>query len=235
MIMVKVYELRPDQVRWERQNSIEATHWKKLPGIRCPSCGVWGLTGIMYPTVATSVFNGIALPATPSPLSVEEFYALSAAIQTTAGAQRPVRPGTELGPLSGNAKGEFGDFAWVNSWTPLLRESVWLALRENGILLAGVRAELDFGKLAHEPLVEIEALPSARLPKEFVPEKCAVCGRLTVKRPDTIYLAASSLDASISLQRIAELPTVLVANQPFAQFIQRQHLRDVILVPIEVH
>jgi uncharacterized double-CXXCG motif protein len=233
MIMVSVYELRPDQVRWGKQNSIEATHWQKLPGIRCPSCGVWALTGITYPTVDTSAFNGIALPATPSPLSVEQFNALAASIQTAVGAQRPMRPGTELGPLSGKAKGNFGDFAWVNPWTPLLRESVWLALRENGILLAEVRAEFDFG-LAHEPLVELEALPTATLPKELVPEKCAICGRLAVKKPDNISFAVSSLDASIPLQRIAELPTVLVANEPFAQFIQQRHLRDVIVTPIEV-
>jgi uncharacterized double-CXXCG motif protein len=234
MSMARAYEIRPDQARWGKQNSIEATHWRKLPGVRCPTCGVWALTGIMYPTVDPSTLNGVSLPETPAPLPVEQFNAVVASIQPAVGAQRPVRPGTELGPLRGKAQGSFGDFAWVNAWTPLLRESVWLALRENGILLAGVRAELDFGKLVHEAFVELEALPTAALPKAFVPEKCAVCERLAVKKPDDISLAASSLDASIPLQRIAELPTVLVANEPLARFIQQGNLRDVIVTPIEV-
>jgi hypothetical protein len=136
--------------------------------------------------------------------------------------------------LWGKAKGSFGDFAWVNPWTPLLRESVWLALRETGILIAGIRAELDFGKLAHEPFIELEALPAVTLPKALLPEKCAACGRLPVKKPDNITVAASSFDASIPLQRIAELPTVLVANEPFAQFIRERNLRDVVLTPIEI-
>jgi hypothetical protein len=84
------------------------------------------------------------------------------------------------------------------------------------------------------PFVELEALPAVTLPKALVPEKCPACGRLPVKKPDIITVAASSFDASIPLQRIAELPTVLVANEPFAQFIRERNLRDVVLRPIEI-
>jgi uncharacterized double-CXXCG motif protein len=234
MNMARAYELRPDQARWGKQNSIEATHWRKLPGMRCPNCGAWAITGFIYPSVDLSVLNRVVLPATSLLLPVEQFNALAASLQAVFGAEHPVKPGTEFGPLRGKAKGSFGDFAWVNPWTPLLRESVWLALREAGIPLAGIRAELDFGSVPQESLLEIEALPTATLPSAVLPQKCVTCGRLQVRKPDKISVAASSLDASIPLQRITELPTVLIANEPFAQFVQQRNLRDVILTPIEV-
>lgn len=156
-----------------------------------------------------------------------------ASIQEVLGAERPAKPGTDLGPLHGKANGRFGDFAWVNPWTPLLRESVWLALKEAGIPLVGVHAELDFGGQQHESLIEIEALPKVTLPDSLV-GTCAICGRLSAKKPDDIIVAASSFDGSIALQRIIELPTVLVANESLAQFIRERNLRDVILTPIQL-
>ncbi|MEI6780002.1 MAG: double-CXXCG motif protein [Verrucomicrobiota bacterium] len=233
--MSHAFEIRPDQPRWGKLNSIEASHFRKLPGVRCPNCGAWALTGLIYPAIEPSVLNDMVLTADPSPLPVEQFYTLAASIQPVLGENRPAKPGTELGPLRGKAKGNFGDFAWVNPWTPLLRESVWLALRETGIHLAGVRAELDFGRLAHESLIELETLPTAALPSALLPEKCSICGRLPVKRPDTLCVDASSFDASIPLQRIAEIPTVLVANELFAQFIEHRNLRDVIVTPVKVN
>jgi uncharacterized double-CXXCG motif protein len=233
MNMARVYEIRPDQARWGKLNSIEATRFRKLPGVRCPQCGAWALTGVIYPSIDPSVLNGISLPDTPAPIPVEQFARLAAVVQPLLGTTRPVRPGAELGPLKGTAEGSFGDFAWVNPWTPLLRESVWLALKEAGIRLVGMRAELDFGTHPHEPLVELEALPRVMLSNALVPEKCAVCGRLPVTKPDNLSVVAPSLDGSIPLQRIAELPTVLVANESLAQFIQARTLRDVVLTPIE--
>jgi len=147
MNMTRAYELKPDQTRWGRLNSVEATHARKLPGVHCPSCGAtWATTGILYPSVDMAGLAGITIPAKPWPIPIEEFKSLAASVQQVLGAARPVRPGTDLGPLRGKAQGSFGDFAWVNSWTPLLRESVWLALRAVGIELVGIRAEIRFRK-----------------------------------------------------------------------------------------
>lgn len=234
MSMSYAFEIRPDQSRWGKLNCIEASHFRKLPGVRCPICGAWALTGLVYPSIEPSALNDMALPAGPLPLPVEQFDALVASVQPMLGAERPARPGTDIGPLRGKAKGSFGDFAWVNPWTPLLRESVWLALRESGIHLAGVRAELDFGRVAHESFIELEALPAANLPNALLPEKCSICGRLAMNKPALLRIDASSFDASIPLQRIAEVPTTLVANEPLALFIEHRHLRDVIVAPIEV-
>jgi hypothetical protein len=176
----------------------------------------------------------MSLPASPSPIPVEQFKTLAETIEPVLGAERPAQPGADLGVLSGRAKGRFGDFAWVNPWTPLLRESVCRAFQAAGIPLVGIRAELNFEEQSHEPLMELEALPSVELPRALVPEKCSVCGRLAMKKPENIQVAAESFDGSIPLQRIAELPTVLVANESLAQFIKQRNLRDVIVTAIEV-
>ena len=234
MNMRGAYRLQPDQTHWGKLNGIEAAHSLKLPGVDCPSCGAWAMTGIIYPSVDMAALNGISLPASPLPIPVGQFKSLAAAIQPVLGVQRPVEPGTDLGPLHGRAQGSIGDFAWVNPWTPLLRESVWLALGAAGIQLVGARAEIVFRKKNHEALIEIEAVPRVKLPDAILPKKCPICGRMGMKKPDQISVTASSFDSSIPLQRIVELPTILVANEAFAQFIQREKLRDVILTPIEM-
>jgi hypothetical protein len=73
MNMARAHELRPEQVRWGKRNSIEATHSRKLPALHCPNCGAWALTGIIYPSVDTSALNGIALPETPWPHPFRHF------------------------------------------------------------------------------------------------------------------------------------------------------------------
>ena len=232
----RAFQIKPDDAAWRAANSpdIEATHWRKLPGIRCPSCGVWAGTGISYPGADVVLLAAASLPAEPWPIPLEDFTRLATRVRRILGPKRPVSPGAELGPLRGRAAGTFGDFAWVNPWTPLLRESFWLALKDSGILIAGVPAELDFGEEAHEPLLELEALPTTMLASGLPPAKCATCGRLPVTEPKNIAIAAVSFDASIPLQRIAELPTILIANEALAQFVQRRNPRDVALAPVEV-
>lgn len=232
--MENAYEIHPDRKVWGKSNSIEAMHARKVPGIQCPVCGAWAMTGIIYPSIDVSSINKLPLPVKPSPVSVENFNRLASGIAQILGAGRPLMPGTELGRLHGKAKGSFGDFAWVNPWTPLLRESVWHMLNRAGIGLVGERANLNFGKQAHESLIELEVITKAKLISSLVPEKCAICGRLPMRKPDSVMVDAASFDSSVPLQRIVELPTVLVANESLAHFIQQNDLRDVLLSPIEV-
>lgn len=84
-------------------NSIEATHAHKLPGVRCPNCGAWAKTGVIYPCVDESALNEKSLPSVP--LSVDQFRSLAAELKPVLGSERPVFPGTGLGPLRGRAKG----------------------------------------------------------------------------------------------------------------------------------
>jgi hypothetical protein len=142
--LAPAYQLAPDHNRWGRKNWIDALHAAVMPGIRCPSCGAWALTGISYPTVDVSLLKTIGLPASPNPIPIVEFQTLLRKAQDILGDDRLVAPGTQFGPLHGRAGGTFGDVAWLNGWTPLVRESVWHEIRRTGIRIAGVRAELDF-------------------------------------------------------------------------------------------
>lgn len=234
--MTHAYELRPYDAGWGMFNDykIDAVHFRHVPGVRCPLCGAWGMTGSIYPSVGTATLNTLSLPAEPYPVSPKEFKTLAATVEAVLGPDRPVQPGTNLGVLRGTVRGRLGDFAWVNPWTPLLRESVWHELAKAGINLDGVRAELAFEKEPHEQLIELEALPRVRVQRDLVPDKCLVCGRLGMKVPDTLVITTDSFNNSIPLQRISELPTVLVVNEPFAQFIRQRNLRDATLTPIEV-
>lgn len=227
-----VFELRPDQAGWGKLNSIEATHTHTVPGMRCPTCGAWATTGVIYPCINESALGERFLPS--APVTVEEFRKIAADLEAVLGSDRPISPGTDLGHLRGSAKGNFGDFAWVNAWTPLLRESVWELLKTEGIKLCGVRAELDFKNRSHELLFELEAKPCARLEGIVESQVCEICGREAVSVPDRLVLDAAFFDDSVALQRVRSLPTILIVNEAFSKFIQDRRLRDVILVPVEL-
>lgn len=228
----RAFELKPDRVNWAKKNYIEATHAYKLPGVRCPSCGVWSMTGVIYPYVDESQLGSKLLPS--APVSVDQFKSLAADLGAALGFGRPVLPGTDLGPLRGRANGTFGDFAWVNPWTPLVRESVWQSLEEGGLKLRAARAELGFKNQPHETFFELEAIPRVRLANGMEADSCGICGRNPTSMPEHLALDAASFDGSIALQRVRGLPTVLIVNDSFARFIEERKLRDVVLTPVEV-
>lgn len=234
--MVRVFEIIPDDSGWGKTHSylIEAVPAVSLPGVSCPVCGAWATTGIQYPSVDASLVSSklTNVPRTPVPL--EEFDKMVRILRPILGVSRPVEPGASFGPLRGVATGRLGDFAWCNPWTVLLRESVWSRMRSWGIDVVGVPADLQFRDGEEESFVELEALPRANLERSLIPEACGTCGRLPIKKPDRLVLAASTFDRSIPLQRIRQLPTVFVVNEPFADYVRDNRLRDALLLPIEL-
>lgn len=232
--MATAYEIRPDDVRWGKLNSIEAANIRSLPGVVCPSCGTWASVGTSYPSADCAALDEVAKLTPPRPVPIDEFREIVTRVQPILGIHCPLEPGTELGPLRGKASGKFGDFAWVNPWTPLVRESVWFDARENGLDLVAVPAELEFGKVPYEALLELEALPKVRMFVDQSVPICELCGRQPIKLPDNIQIIGSTFDESIPLQRIADFSTVLVVNEAFAQFIRERRLTDIILSPIDV-
>jgi uncharacterized double-CXXCG motif protein len=232
--MVRAYEVHAADDAWNQGGrfQIEAIHARKLPGVRCPNCGSWAMTGVLYPSIDVASIDAAIDTVGPWPVSVEDFHRIRERIQPVLGVARPAEPGADLGPLRGNANGPCDDFAWVNPWTLLVRESVFSALSEAGIELLGIPAQLDWNSNSDETLVELEALPKAKLANVEVPESCVICGRVAVKRPDRLMIDSASFDDSIWLQRVVELPTVLVANETLAQFIGTNLLRGVRLTPL---
>lgn len=234
--MLKAYGIQPDQNVWGKLNFIDAKHPLKLPGVVCPICGTWSTTGAIYPSFNASVLSDKLCSISSLPISIELFDELRLKVASLLGVEDNFVPGSEFGHLKGKAKGKFGDFAWLNPWTPLIRESVWLELREAGIELLGVRAELNFGKQKYEPFVEIEVHSGVKLISELILEedRCRCCGRLPLKKGGEIIIDGSSFNNLVPIQRIYELPTILIVNDRLAKFIQQRNLRDVLLTQIEI-
>lgn len=230
--MNEVFEIVPDR-SWSKKNSIEAVHAVKLPGMLCPVCGAWATAGISFPSVDVKLISDVERTDWPKPVSPDEFKNLTLSLEGRLELAHMLTPGAELGPLSGKGKGIFGSFGWVNSWTPLLRESVFSAAQEAGVMLAGVPANLHLPDGA-ERFIELEAVPIAKMRTHDIPEACLICGRRAVKRTDPLVISTAEFDGTIPLQRLVDLPTILIVNPAFANFIRNQDLQDVKLLPMEL-
>lgn len=236
--MRQAYRIRPDDANYQNWCWIEACHSLGLPGLRCAICGVRSTTGVQYPCVEPAKLAKLVdVLSDRWPVEPEEYKRRVEKVRSIVGSDYPLEPGTCLGPLRGEQResGATGDFSWPTPWTPLLRESVWMAARESGIDLRGARADITFSDPPdHEPLIEFEAIPRVRVhsEKEVIP--CAICGRIGMKVPDHLVIDGNTFDDSIPLQRIFELPTVLIVNEAFAIFIKERSLSDVVLIPIEI-
>lgn len=228
--MKEIFEIVPDR-SWSKQTSIEAVHAVQLPGMLCPVCGAWATTGSIFPNVNVKLISEGERTAWPKPVTPEEFKALTLSLESRLNIRHKLTPGANLGPLLGRGKGILGDFGWVNPWTPLLRESVFSIAHEAGVMLAGVPANLDLPD-GIERFIELEAAPIAKIRTNETPEACLICGRRAIKRNDPLVIEAAEFDCTIPLQRLVDLPTVLIVNSAFASFIRDHELQDVKLLPI---
>lgn len=221
------------------ENEIESDGQCSLIGVDCPVCGLWGNVGISYPSVDCSemvelgkdvnrhfYFRGSRIPKS---MTIEEYKELKSRLLPVLGQDRPVEPATRLGPMKGKALGEFGDFVWASEWTPLVRESVFQNMLDSGIRVTGARAELDFGRV-HEPLIELEVRPTARLTPLSGFRICDDCGRVDLYGRKIVDVA--SLDTLIPVQRVFEVSNVIVVNRIFAEFIRDENLSNIKIGPL---
>jgi len=230
------YLAKPDENGWGKEHDylISAVHARRLPGVNCPLEGAWATTGINYPTLDVALIDSRVgeLPAHPIP--IEDYKALVARIEPIAGPERPLRPGANLGPLRGTARGLVGDFAWVNPWTMLVRSSTYQELLSSGFSLDGAEARIDFDNGSTEPVIELEACGKVALANLPSREVCPVCGRLPITKPKRMVLEAASYDSALPLQRIVELPTFFVVNDDLGEFIRARGFSNVTLTKIEL-
>lgn len=237
----KFYFIKPDDAGWGAKlgYEIDAAHECGLPGVRCPVCqATWGMVGLQYPTVLCGSLEPIRNQLKPQPVPLEEFCTLAATVHSILGDERPLAPGAAFGPIRGHGHGPFGDFAWLNPWTALIRKEAFLTLRLRGLALRGAETNLQFRKRDAPTLIEIEAWPIAKLHPSCLPdpppERCSACGRLGLSAPKRIVVASDSLDERVPIQRLIELPTFLLVNEKLATAIQDLELRDVRLLKTEV-
>ena len=143
---------------------IDATHKWVLPGITCPHCDeTWGNVGLEYPTVDLSFLPNEKEYRRSRPVGLDEFKRLSEPIAGLMGRNALLLPGTHFGPLIGNAKGRFADFAWLLPWTLLATKASLGWMRDRIAKIDGVPPELSFRGADRPALVELQLEPRGKL------------------------------------------------------------------------
>lgn len=239
------YVAKPDDSGWGKEHDyiIDAVHARGLPGVICPLEGAWAITGINYPTVDVALIDSRVGELPVHPIPIEDYRDLVVKIEPITGPERPLRPGTNFGPLRGTMRGLLGDFAWVTSWTMLVRRSAYQELLSAGFSLDGAEAKIsavfapacEFEDGSTEPLVELEARCKVALANLPSRELCPGCGRLPLTKPKGIVLEAASYDSALPLQRIVEMPTYLVVNDELGEFIRSRGFSNITLSEIELN
>lgn len=219
----------------------------KVPRTRCAACGSSGQLGPYYPSMDisdlpadTTRYLSFHQDVARDPLTLDEYHELEAKLTPRLGPERPLSPLANLGPLRGQAFGKFGDFAWTFERSLFVRRSVFAKLREGGFALTGAPAALQYRRERHDPLVELEALPTARLHPSQQTKTCKTCGLekghpscLEKSAAKQVRLDADSFDESLPLQRVLDRCEIVLVNEALAQFIRDNELSDVELIPMK--
>lgn len=239
--MKKLYLIKPDDKGWGAKNDyiINASHGCGLPGVRCPACGPWTSVGLIYPSISCERFTDIKYSLGHYSAEFEFFQYLLEAVRERLDEKDKeitLKPGTDFGPLIGNAWGNFGDFTWQNQWTPLVRSSVFGKLLNKGLALTGVKANLKFRKKNEEPLIELEVRTGLDLHPSVIDstqiEICPICGIENINFSGNIVIDKNTINFEIPIQRIKRFRTQIIIVEEFASVIKEMQLKDIVLKEI---
>lgn len=230
---MRLFNVSPDQGEWENRNYIEAVHKWKLPGVKCTICGdTWSTTGLAYPSVDLSVLQNAERYTNSWPVSLSEFDELRQPILPLMPDGSIPPPGTQFGPLLGKAEGTFGDFAWVNPWTILIRKEAYDSLMSAGVSMPkGIRPILLFTKANPVDLLELEIEPHAVMAQSSLSgyefEYCSGCGRVRDSLPERIKIEGNSIPRQADLFRIRNFSTAIIATEKFLNTVKEFGLSDI--------
>lgn len=218
---------------------IGCTHKWGLPGIiRCPGCKAsWGGGAKVYPSVDLSPITALGDFEEPRAEPIEEYERLRELVRPLLPPGALVEPGTELGPLVGNAQGPFGALVARFAWLLLARREALEKLQAEGLRgLKGCRTEVRFRQRNSPELLELELLPVGRLHPDCLPSDrkppCPRCGRLGLTRPDGMVLKAATLPNHLDLFRLEDFSTTIVCTERFVEACRRLNLDGVSFQPL---
>jgi uncharacterized double-CXXCG motif protein len=220
---MRVFELKVDDEALSPTSDMRARHVWGLPGTQCDTCNAtWSNTGLAYPSVDLSLLPSPDRYKVVWPVALAEFEQLLRPIAELMPAGSVLGPGTDFGPLTGTAKGTFGHFAWLNSWTLLVRQEAYELLPREGVQMPkGVPASLRFRGSLPPVLVELEIEPLARISRRSLPDldinRCQACGRNPFKVPDHIEVELSSIPEHVDLFRLREFTTIILGRERFVE------------------
>lgn len=200
-----------------------------LPGVHCPLCNAIWATGMdTYPSVDLSHLplqeRKKYLPRVEE--DYEEFERLREQVRPLLPQGTPLWPGTQFGPMTGTAQGEFGPLVLHHSWTLMMRREPLKRLQAEGVKgLKGCRTELRFRKKNPPELLEMELAPRGYLHPDCLPEDrpapCAKCGRKGWKLPEHPILDAATLPQDLDLFRLAGFVTLIICTERFVEAVRR--------------
>jgi uncharacterized double-CXXCG motif protein len=238
---MRLFRVQPDDANWGRQHDYEinAGHPWGLPGVRCSECGrTWATTGVAYPAIDCSVLPSAEGYSRAGTASAEKYREARDAIIEAFSVQLVLPPGTQFGSLVGTARGDCGDFAWVNPWTMLIRAEALARLEASGVSLpTAVPARLEFlsGRRVH--LLEFQVEPVAHLSAASFsvrePSPCPSCG-YDARKPERIVVARASIPSDVDLFRLRDFPATILAKERFADEAGRLELKDFVVSRVDV-
>ncbi len=226
--MRMLFEVLVPESSWT-DGQIVAQHKWGLPGLKCVSCGeTWGQPGLQYPSVDLSAWSREVEYRQLWPVSAEEFESRRSALEPLVPKGVPLLPGTQFGPLVGEVRGDFGDFAWRDGWTLLARPRVITQLSEAGVKLPKTtRAILENHGSNIWELDELEIEPRALMdPSAFATSlpKCSTCGHIEWEIPEHIIVQESSIPSDVDIFRERVATTLILATERFVDAVKQLEL-----------
>lgn len=239
--MKRLLHAKPDKTGWGAQHNHDISTKKRwtLPGIKCSECkSTWSSTGLSYPWIDLADIPEEPKYRSGSPVDNEEFKRRCAPIRRMVGSTLPLRPGTSLGPRTGHACGELGDFAWPFPWEMLVSETALAKLIDAGIRLPHcVRTDLRFGEKLHVPYYEVATDAFVEISmRTFTPDTvmlCSVCGRLSGQL-DRLVLLDRPAPGHTDTVRPSNFETYVLVTEKFAEIIEKLELTNIVLEDVVV-
>jgi uncharacterized double-CXXCG motif protein len=217
---------------------VNAAHKWGLPGVICPACkATWSDISLVYPSVDLTPVTALADFAEPGAEPIEEYERRRELVRPLLPPGAVVEPGSCFGPLVGNAQGRFGQFVANHLNALMVRREALEKLQAEGLRgLKGCRMEARFRQRNSPELLELELLPVGRLlPKCLPPLRapyCPRCGRLALSMPKEPVLDAATLPPHLDLFRLADMTTLVVCTERFAEACQRLGLDGLVFLPL---
>lgn len=249
---MRLFEIRPDP-DYPHNYYLNASHRWGLPGVKCDVCG-WrggGRVGLAYPKLTLPAGLDPKPYLKRWPVSPARLQELIAPLRPLLDPSLPIEDGTEFGPVCGTGYGKFGDFTWLNSWTPFISPEALEKLRACGIgnlstqpaeiKLRGKR-QFEHLELCLEPRVKLDPAYSATAGLE----RCGVCGKFLPQPPpptreegvrqvcERPVVLGDSFPKGLHLVRVLEWPAKILATEQFVNCVRELKLTDITFEEVQV-
>ncbi|WP_435008980.1 SitI6 family double-CXXCG motif immunity protein [Tundrisphaera lichenicola] len=215
----------------------QSRRWS-LPGVHCSGCdNKWSMVGISYANISLEGFSHSNDYAVHRNVEFGEFLRLRAQLERWLPSSVPIlMPGTDFGPLFGQASGSTSDFIWPTMWIALASLNILPYFKHLNLETAKTSNELHIEDKSSRDVVELQVSSFCRLSssmkyRDIIP--CPVCGRVEYSKPRNTPISIDQKSIPPNhLFRIMELPTQIVASDEFFDACKRNNVTGIEFTPI---